>query len=146
MKPTMTLAQVRDKLRSVRNDPAGNYLLDEECELLADAVDANLAERDAILLHWRPLLDWAIGTIEEFNGGPLTVAEFSEDAGLYFNAKKLLAQPSKAQSVVDRLSDAENLLDRMRNGAFNIGGWADDINEYFRNRDAMIAAAPKVVI
>ena len=49
MNPTMTLEQVRDKLRSVRNDPAGNYLLDEECELLADAVDAHLAERAALL-------------------------------------------------------------------------------------------------
>lgn len=44
---------------------------------------------DDIAMHWRPLLQWAIGTIETMNDGPLEPYDWDEDAGLFYQAKEL---------------------------------------------------------
>lgn len=43
---------------------------------------------------------------------------------------KMLAKYELAES---RLAEADALLHNMRDGAFNIGGWADSIDEYFQS-------------
>jgi len=66
---------------------------------VADGVKALEADYDQLAMPLLVgLLEWALGTIDELNDGPLTVADVDEDGVLYLQAR----------DVVKRVRDAEN--------------------------------------
>lgn len=50
----------------------------------------------------KPLLEWALGTIDELNDGPMTADQWAEDVGLYQQARAMLStSPQPQQAVPD---------------------------------------------
>lgn len=96
-----TLQQVIDwhleKAENIRSGLSTGYA--PEHLGMADALHAHLshpvAQGEAVASReiefgWRPLMSWALGTIDELNEGPMTADQWGEDAGLYQSARGLL--------------------------------------------------------
>jgi len=66
---------------------------------IADGIKALEEDYDQLALPLVVgLLEWALGTIDELNNGPMTVSDADEDGMLYLQAR----------DVVKRVRDAEN--------------------------------------
>jgi hypothetical protein len=89
----------------------------------------------------RPLLEWALGMIDEMNDGEPTADQWAEDAGLYQQARAFLAVTSAPAASPAGVPDGITDLDECRKV-----GWNDSAPAYRAGwnacRAAMLAAAP----